>query len=292
MKTNEELRSRIKRLEGRITDLESNENQVSHTAPRIYNRDAEVDGLLRSLPGLIGYWKMNTTYYPGSTYEFLSGGAQNTDLAVSGTSVTRGTNNVGPGYQNGGGNGYLTRVSATPFNITGTESWIPTAQKGLTIGCLVQTRDVAPANNGGFLGKYNSSGDQRSYLTYYNAGLTPDKITFLVNGTGTSGGNRLVSSERALTQNEFIFVSCRYNAQDQAMHIRVNGETETNLTSIPSSIFVSTADFNIGTYSNSSTFRYDGLWLYAFLCASDISEQWDWELDLWEASKFAFDLDD
>jgi hypothetical protein len=67
----------------------------------------------------------------------------------------------------------------------------------LTLEAWVRRNDtqVANANNEGIVGKFVGSGvvtDQRSYVLYYNSRLTGtgnQSIGFIVNTTGTSGGN-------------------------------------------------------------------------------------------------------
>ena len=64
----------------------------------------------------------------------------------------------------------------------------------MTLEAWVRRDDtqVANANNEGIVGKFVGSGDQRSYLLYYNSRLTGtgnQSLGFIVNISGASGGN-------------------------------------------------------------------------------------------------------
>jgi Concanavalin A-like lectin/glucanases superfamily/Dockerin type I domain len=113
--------------------------------------------------------------------------------------------------------------------------------------------DSIPTGNGGILGKYLGSGNQRSYLLYVNGQGAGDGALGMVispNGTFTNAAD-LVDNV-PLPTGEWLYVVGTYQP-NQAMRLYVNGVLVGQRTSgIPSQIYSSTADFWAGLQFDSS----------------------------------------
>jgi hypothetical protein len=282
--SNEELLRKINILESRIHDLEQEETQLSHTVPRTVNPAFELDGMIRTLPALRGYWPMNQISYPTDANEFDCVALGASDLTGVNTtqmySMTGSDQQVAAVYT-GVAAGSMYHADAAQFDIRGNEANIHSDTRGLSMGGIVQLRDKFQTSPGrGIIGKYWTSGNNRSYLMWLNIG--DDTIRFLVSTDGIN--NVVVTNTRTLVDNEWMWVAADWKPGVH-LKLRVNGTVSTNTTSIPATIYNSTARFEIGTYNQSTSHRFDGMFSSMFLTASSLTGMWDYDADLWRLAK-------
>lgn len=207
----------------------------------------ELFGMYLGLPGLVGFWPANNYDAGGNIYD-LSGQART--LTKSGTVVP--TVLDPPGmilYQDFQG-GFFTRASETNLQIAG----------NLTIGCWCWI-DALDTTTRGLIGKSNSTGNQRGYTLFKT---NSDVLRFQVSSDGTA--TTLIDSA-APAAGAWLFAVGRYFASTSLdLFIGQSGvfTQYTNTTSIPASIFNSTAPFEIGAVNNGAAV-WDGRALLCFL---------------------------
>lgn len=252
----------------KITDLErqigrARSFEVGPTA-------GEVFAEFMTLPHLRGFWPL------GNISEALY-----TDVSGQGRHLTAG----GPSYptqvwrDNGmhyvefnGSTAYLTRADEAGLDITGS----------LTLGGIF--RLDRSASSQGILGKYNATGNQRSYLLVEQS--TALQFYVSSNGTALTGLSSSVSYTGIGGAGSWAFMVGRYTPSTEVA-IFVNGTWTRNTTSIPASIFNSTANFQAASYGGAANFL-DGAACFLFLSATAVS---DTIIDrLWQKSRPFFSL--
>jgi hypothetical protein len=291
--TNEELLRKINILEARTADLEQIENQTTHVVPRVVHEAAEWEGMVKSLPGLRGYWTMNSLAQPASVNEWRSSAGDAMDLDLIG-SVPAGTGEYSFGSTWGrnvgaitGGSHHFTRADSAQFDITGTENNVHVTNRGLSLGGIVRLSNISYTNSRGWAGKWGG-GTQKSYLVYFNGSGT-NKFAFAASQDGST--SIYCTNSRTAVLNEWIFFLAEFDAYDTDMRLRINGTTATQ-TSGPSSLFNSTANFDIGTFMNSSSLRYNGVFTNIFLCSAAINAHRNWGGELYALAKLIVPMTD
>jgi hypothetical protein len=153
----------------------------------------------------------------------------------------------------------LWRADAADFDIIGSEAYVPTAQRGLTLGAWVNRTTVGAAQT--VLAKWNTAGNQRSYILQSDTDGAP---IFTVSGNGTA--ELTINHSTACAADEWHFIAGRFRpAGTPDIDVWRNLVYETNSTSIPATLFNSSSDFEIG--SNDSGANYlNGKVALAFLC--------------------------
>ena len=162
---------------------------------------------------------------------------------------------------------YVSRADEAGLRILGTETYVASAVRGLTMGGWFWL-DTVPgaAVNAGLMGKYLSTGNQRSYLLYANNSLAKSVISS--NGSATT----TVSSTVTLAAAGWYYLVARYRPSTElAIFVGAAGVvTKTaNVTSIPASLFNSTAPFEIGRFDSAVM---DGRTSRDWLCAAALSD--------------------
>ena len=197
---------------------------------------ADAIGMLQILPGIVGIWSGGT---PGPSGQLI-------DKSGNGLSLTR---------QNGlfgvDSNTLISRLSFDSTiprywdrtdeaitSITGTEAYI--IPKGLTILCWLNIPAIGASTQTG-IAKWNATGDQRSYALFFdNAGNALGQIS----NNGTASGIKSLSIGTYPT-NQWAFFSYRFTPSTEVAGW-INRTKTTNTSSVPASIFDSTANFTIG----------------------------------------------
>jgi len=221
-------------------------------------------GAYLSLLGLRGFWPMSPIDSSGNVID-LSGQSRtltNTGQAVGGVI----TNYLAPYMYFDGTNDYLSRTSEAGLNILGTETYMGSSFRGLTFGGWYSFSNgtLPPANDKGLIGKYFTTGNQRSYLLRIPTPTSTAQCTISVDGTATTS----VTSSRTLAEQTRYFIVGRFDPST-SLDIFVSGTWDTNVAAIPASIFSSTANLNIGAFNNgSATTRLNGSASHNFLCAA------------------------
>jgi len=218
---------------------------------------AQKDLFIR-LPGLRGYWPMSIVNSAGVAIDH-SGASS--DLLRTGSPLFD--------YD---GNAYVQLGVATDFlyttaptlGITGTEAWIDSGLRGLTIGGWFWV-DSTPAASSGLISK-DAPATERGYVLYWTPANNP---SFYVSVDGTAGA---LISYSARPLNTWTFIVGRFTPGAEVA-IFVNADKATNTTSIPASINVSTQNFEVGRDFNSDGSIIQGRARDVFVCATALSDQ-------------------
>lgn len=146
-----------------------------------------------------------------------------------------------------GSSQYAFAVDSASLSITG----------DMTIECWVKLESSPSSGNQyTFISKYITTGNQRSYsFGYYNNGGTPEiGLTISSDGSGTTVNKAIPYT---LSTGVWTHVVATYDASAGSMEIFVNGLSIGTNTGLPTSIYNSTAIFQIGIENTGSYF--DGL---------------------------------
>lgn len=207
-----------------------------------------IDAAFLGLPGLRGFWPMTSVGGTALAYD-MSG--QGRTLTFNGNPEYGHADGVG--YIDFDGTGdYLSLADASGLDITGTETYVASACRGLTIGGWFAP-DSASASDM-YMSKYNSVGsDQRSYLLWQSSG----RPYFSISLDGTVGTRIDATAPDAVTTDQWQFIVGRFIPSTE-LSIHVNG-VKTSLTSgVHASIHSGTAPLEIGSYNAGVGGPYDG----------------------------------
>jgi hypothetical protein len=231
MNSEVQLAERLKALAARVGELERLE-----TPGRAVRGMAAAVPLLRMMPGVVGIWTGSTPGPAGQLVDATGNGLnltrQNGLFGVdSGTLIPRLSFDLSvPRYWN--------RAYEAITSITGTEAHI--IPKGLTLLAWLHITAVGAGTQTG-IAKWNPTGDQRSYALFFNnSGNTLGQIS----STGAAGGIKSVTGAAYVVGSWALYVY-RFIPSTE-VSIWVNGTKTTDSSSVPASIFDSTADFTIG----------------------------------------------
>lgn len=162
--------------------------------------------------------------------------------------------------------------------ILGTESYVPSAQRGLTLGCWV--KKTATGSFQGLITKYhNSVATERSYVLDITS-TEHGRLLVSQNGSAVEGKENTSS---AMNTTDWYFVVGRWNTSGYAVWLDDTKETgATTLTSI----YNSSAVLSFGGLNGSVTSSFTGYMAYPFICASSLS---DATIEhLWQVSRSLF----
>ena len=210
------------------------------------------------LPALRAYWPMSIVRSTGAAEDH------------AGTSVGL-LRQGGPLYGYDGNayielgisNGYMATASSA-LNITGTEAWIASSLRGLTIGGWFWVDD-ATVDPGGLISKFGPSPQYGFSLTWTEV----NQPRFMISGNGTTVvlveySVRLVST--------WYFIVGRFTPSTEVA-IFVNDDKVINTTTTPASINVSTQNFEVGRYFNNNANIVEGRARDVFVCTAALSDE-------------------
>ena len=213
-----------------------------------------------ALPGLVGFWPMSSIQRStGNAYD-LSG--QGRTLTYNGNPAYTYDNGLVPYIAFDGTGDYLSRADETDLDITGAETIYTTGAAGLTMGGWFWLDSTA--SEWGLIGKWNGTGNQRSYVLTSSA--TP---RLYVSGNGSTQIS--VDSSVTVSTGTWYFMVARFIAST-SIDIYINSTKTTNTASIPASLFVSTATFEISGYSAGTAVLLPGRATLCFLCANALGD--------------------
>ena len=216
------------------------------------------------LPGLVAYWPMGIR----TLGDVVEHGGSGIILNETGVCPT-GYDGVSPYAHLGNGTNYVHSANAI-LGVTGTETFIETTLRGLTIGCWLQV-DALPAVAGGILGKFG-------ILTNYGYALIVEGGGEITNYISANGSALTYAQSAPVSVGEWIFVTGRFDPSTE-VSVFVNGVKTVNTTAIPSSCNVSTQNFEMGRSGNSASRLLHSRTRDAFVCAAALSEDADDVID-------------
>lgn len=163
----------------------------------------------------------------------------------------------------------LSRATEAALAITGTESFVASARRGLTLLAWLW----ADANTCAPIGKWNTTGNQRSYAIE----LTAANIW---RASVSLDGTAVVSVDSAAsTLGAWHLVALRLDPST-SLDIFVDGEWVSNTTGVPASVFPSSADFTIGGLHGGASLLNGRASISAlsasYLADARISKLWRW----------------
>lgn len=221
---------------------------------------AELYADFKGLPGLRGLWFPGSVDNAGTMYD-QSG--QGRTLTYNGNPTLNVYGGFIPYYDLDGTGDYFSRADEAGLDITGTETTIASAQRGLTLGGWMRF-DGAGAAEENFLTKRSAGAGN---LSYYLRRTSTGLMNFEISTDGTAVKN---VSGASVGAGSWAFVVGRFTPS-AALDIWVNGVKATNTTSIPASIFSGSGALNLGAYAGGSQVMTGDIAL-AFLCAALLSD--------------------
>lgn len=227
-------------LSDRVSDLEKIESQSD-----LYSDWSAALANHLLIPGLRGFWPMSSIDSNGDLID-LSG--QGRLLTNTGQALGL-RDGLIPSLYFDGSNDYLTRTSEAGLQITGTESYIDTSFRGLSLGGWFKLPTAAAASLKGLICKDNAP-TNRSYGLRME---TTGKVSGIVSLDGSTVAASVTSSE--IAQDDVWFFSALTFDPSASLNIFFNDVISTNTTSIPASIFSSNAAFNIMAFANGAAIR-------------------------------------
>lgn len=218
-------------------------------------------GEFLGLPGLRGYWPMGAFDSSGNAIDQSGNGRTLTYTGNPGHNFTT----QGASYLDLDGTGdFLTRADEAGLDIIGTESYVNSVVRGLTIGGWFRQDTLGAVD--GLIGKWTDSGNQQGYLLLTVAG----DITFAISSTGSTSTQYVHPTTISATT--WYFIAGRFDPSTE-MAIFLNDDKQVTTTSIPASIFVNSAALQVGVYNaGAAGTTLDGRVSNLFLCAMVLSD--------------------
>lgn len=209
------------------------------------------------LPGLRGYWPMSAVDFLGNAKDHS---AASSDLARSGA-PTFGFD--GNSYvQMGVANDFL-QGSTSAQSISGTETWIDPAIRGLTVGCWLNLGTLPPTDRGLVTRWYTPP--NRSYALYLvSAGVC-------IFGVSSNGTLFQYAQSAGIATGQWTFLVGRFTPSTEVA-VFVNGVKVTNTTSIPAATFTATATFEVGRTNANNANIVHGKIRDGFLCQTALTD--------------------
>lgn len=227
-----------------------------------YGLWTEVIAGFQAIPGLVGFWPMSSIQRStGNVYD-LSGQGRNLTYNVGVGSFLSYTGLVP--FFNFAGGGYLSRADETDLDILGSESFYASSVRGLTQGGWFWFNELGGVARG-LIGKSNGPVNQRGWILFSS---TTNTIYWQVSSNGTA----TVAFDTGFTPTigQWYHIVSRY-VPSTSLDVYINGTKYTYTTSIPASIFNSTANFEIAAF-NAGVQTFSGRISLCFLCANNLSD--------------------
>ena len=247
------LAEKVQELSKRVNHLERLQRQGA-------NEQAwgNACSLFLTLPGLRGFWPMSSIGSAGGARD-LTGLIP---LTYNGNPTYNIQGNLLSYIRFDGTGDYLSAADAAAFRIIGNEGHIAGALNGLTLGGWFYHIDAS--NTEGLIGKWTSTGNQKSYLLNKN---TSDQMVMNVSTDGSAGVNKVSA---AISTATWYFVAGRFDPST-SVDVFVNTTKASETTGVPATIFNSTADLQIGAF-NAGTSLANARASLCFLCAAALPD--------------------
>jgi len=220
--------------------------------------------LIQALTGLRAFYPMSAVGTAGQARDL--GGSGTTYDLTNNNSADFGYDQLAPYCDYDGTNQYHSFVDNANFDILGTEAYIVTAQRGLTIGGWFQFDDDPPAAQEFLIAKFPSAGVANQ--SYVLRRRTPPDIQFAI---GNGAALDTVDTVAVTGAARWYFCAGRYEPQAGPAEIAVIlkssdvDETATNNAGIPAAIVNGNAAFTIGASSTPANYL-DGQASLCFVC--------------------------
>lgn len=209
-----------------------------------------------SLPGLVGFWPMSSVQRStGNAYD-LSGQART--LTYKGNPAYKIFGGFAPYIDFDGTGDYLSRADETDLDILGTETIFTNGSPGLTLGGWFYF------DRTGTLEYLISKRAAAGQISYYLSKTAGNVISLTVSSNGTAETSATTTA--TITTGTWYYLTGQY-APGVGIYIKINMAGVANTTSIPASIFNSTAPLQISGYNGANNLLQGNAAL-CFLCAN------------------------
>jgi len=242
---------------------------IEDVVQRVTMNERRIDDLIRpetvpdmiscfmALPMLRGFWPMAPIDSGGDCYDQSGHGHV---LSYNGNPTYNYTTNLVPYIDLDGTGDYLTRTDEADLDITGTETYVDSAVRGLTWGLWCYPEETGTAEY--IFSKFGAVGNY-SYLLWIR---TTDDFRANISDDGT---NMDIATSAVVSMDAWYFVVGRFDPSN-FVELYVNGTWYQGATA-RASVFNSNADLVIGAGSGGVS-PFNGLATLAFLCAADLSD--------------------
>lgn len=209
------------------------------------------------LPGLEQYYPGGIRTPSGQLADHAKGGAHVNQVGAVPTGFD------GDAYVHlGNGVNYFTVLNVG--SITGTETYISSSIRGFTVGCWIMVDTTPPSAAHGIISRDGVAPQRGHLLTWDNL----DQPRFAMSGTGAAIVSAVAPPS---TTGVWHFIVGRFTPSTEVA-VFVDGDKTVNTTAIPSSMFVSSQNFEVGRRGNS-----DGAIIHAkmrdmFICAAALED--------------------
>jgi hypothetical protein len=227
----------------------------------------------QTLPGLRGLW--SASVYDGTNIPILKEmvGRTNRDLTTAASA-----NRVAMSYEGfipragfaTAQSRYISCASLAELNVRGlsdSDGNPGAAFVGLTFGGWFQPLVAGEGVDQTYIGKYNTTGNQRSYQIRKSS--SSNTLSAFISSDGIATTQSPESA--AVTFDNWHFIIGRF-VPSTSLDIFLNNTKSSNTTSIPASIFASTADFVVGARNNGGANFADMRAAIWFVCAQQLSD--------------------
>lgn len=212
------------------------------------------------LPGLVGFWPMSLTNGSGQAVDLVNGQVLTNNNSVLFSQAGTG---LIPYAEFNGSTQYFSRASSSTLAISGTESFVSSSYRGLTLGAWVKFDNTAASVEAII---YKADGINPSY--YLQRRAAGDLQFGIYNSAAVS----LVNTAVTVAAGAWTFVCGRFDPSTE-LQVWANGETGVNTTSIPASIDTSAAPFTIGASGTPGSYL-DGAISLAWVSNQYLSDQY------------------
>lgn len=156
-------------------------------------------------------------------------------------------------------------ASGNDFDVLGTETYVAAAARGLTMGGWAWIDVLGDYER--FMAKWGASGQYAYEICQDVVGNA--RILFVISSNGVVQ-TQVASSGQSLTTGIWHFIVVRFDPGEE-LALFLDSTKYTNTTSIPASIFNSSADFTIGA-GHGGAYPMDGRASCCFGCAAALSD--------------------
>jgi concanavalin A-like lectin/glucanase superfamily protein len=194
-----------------------------------------------TLPGLYGFWPMSQVLRSTGNAADMSGSGK--ALTYNGNPTYNLYNSLVPYLDCDGTGDFLSRADETDLDILGTETIYAATTRGVTMGGWFNQDNIVGAQ--GLIGKWNPTGNLRSYRLFSNAGV----ITLGISSDGTAEAFYTGST---VTAGAWYFAIGTWTPSATGV-VWVNG-VKTSTASAVASMTNLTAPFRIGARGDAAEF--------------------------------------
>lgn len=242
------------------------ENLIPDFRPRYEPLFAWSDAVsaYQMLPVLRGFWPGSASAVTPASAGQVSDLSGNSRTLTAASTIGAARLNAPSGIMipymsfNGGSFDYFFAADNHHYDISGTESYVASAARGLTMGAWVYLDTTGTTRS--IMGRWLISGNERAYLLQNNSS---GDTGFFVSSDGTSANSSSVT--QAMSNGAWYFVVGRFDPSTE-VKLWIDSTASTSTSSIVSSIHNPSDSFYIG-YGNSGASTWDGRICLAFLCA-------------------------